>query len=69
MDPLSDEVSDPRLKVARLEGQVEVLASQLAQLQATDEHHRAELERCGRNRPKPEQRNGNGKDASRRVGG
>ena len=44
MDPLTDDVPDAKLKVARLEGQVEVLASQLAQLQATDEHHRAELE-------------------------
>ena len=44
MDPLTDGTADPRLEVARLEGQVEILASQLAQLQAADEHHRAELE-------------------------
>ena len=44
MDPLTDDSPDPRLEVARLAGQVEVLASQLAQLQAADDHHRVELE-------------------------
>ena len=44
MDPLTDDSPDPRLEVARLAGQVEVLASQLAELQSADEHHRAELE-------------------------
>lgn len=44
MDRLPEDVADPRLEVARLEGQVEVLASQLAQLQAADDHHRVELE-------------------------
>ena len=44
MDPLTDDVADRRLELARLEGQVEILASQLAELQTADEHHRAELE-------------------------
>ena len=44
MDPLTDDIADPRLEVARLQGHVEILTSQLAQLQAADERHRAELE-------------------------
>lgn len=44
MDTQSDDVAGSKSAVARLEGQVEILASQLAQLQAADEHHRAELE-------------------------
>lgn len=44
MDPLTDDTADPRLEIARLEGQVEILGSQRAQLEAADEHHRAELE-------------------------